>query len=373
MWTALRIVDGNGDAMTAAGDATTVAGGCGTADCDHGHRNSTLAEGTEPAVPVRPVAGPDLQRRTRPRQGHAGRRRPCPGQRPHQRRRPHHRAHAPGAAVAHRDGAPEPDRLPPTMARVGRAGGTALAVGDVFAEPPDARRDLPNDLPATDRTCTLTARAENDDDEVIGPVASPALRPRDARRDDVTGINDCFDANGLGLADACIVGFTALRQAAERQVVPTAQQPEAERVTGRPDLPGSRHPAVWGQLPARDGCPAFGEVVSLLNCGLPFRGCRSSRGRLAVHGAMALPPDAPRSSATGSDRRALRMGVPTTTFTAVNAPRPQVGEANCSAKAIRGARRRADRESEPDAPDGPSPVPRIPRRNSRVPNFCCLL
>ena len=156
--------------MTAAGDATTVAGGCGTADCDRGHRNSTLAEGPEPAVPVRPVAGPDLQRRTRPRQGHAGRRRPCPRQRPGRRRRPHHRAHAPGAAVAHRDGAPEPDRLPPTMARVGRAGGA------VFAEPPDARRDLPNDLPATDRTCTLTAWAENDDDEVIGPVASPALR-----------------------------------------------------------------------------------------------------------------------------------------------------------------------------------------------------
>ena len=94
----------------------------GTADHDRDNRNSTLAEGTEPAVPVRPVAGPDLQRRTRPRQGHAGCRRPCPRQRPDRRRRPHHRAHAPGAAVAHRDGA-------------------------VFAEPPDERRDLPTTSP----------------------------------------------------------------------------------------------------------------------------------------------------------------------------------------------------------------------------------
>ena len=153
MWTALRIVDGNGDAMTAAGDATTVAGGCGTADCDHGNRNSTLAEGREPAVPVRPVAGPDLQRRTRPRQGHAGRRRPCPRQRPGRRRRPHHRAHAPGAAVANRDGAPEPDR-----------------------------------------------------DEVISPVASPMVRPRDGLKA-ITDIDD----NGTGLTDACVVEFTVLK------------------------------------------------------------------------------------------------------------------------------------------------------------------
>ena len=169
------------------------------------------------------------------------------------------------------------------MARVGRAGGA------VFAAPPDARRDLPNDLPATDRTCTLTAWAENDDDEVIGPVASPTLRPRDARRDAITAITDCFDANGLGLADACIVGFTGLRQAAERQVVPTAQQPEAERVTGRPDIPGSRHTEGWRQLPAREGGPAFGEVVSWLNCGLPFRVCRSSRGPWLSMGRWPCP------------------------------------------------------------------------------------
>ena len=105
----------------------------------------------------------------------------------------------------------------------------------------------------------------------------------------ITGITDGFDANGLGLADACIVGFTALRQAAERWVVPTAQQPEAERVTGRPDIPGARHPAVWGQLPARDGGPACGEAVSLLNCGLPFRGCRSSRGPWLSMGRWPCP------------------------------------------------------------------------------------
>ena len=219
-----------------------------------------------------------------------------------------------------------------------------------------------NDLPATDRTGTLTARAENDEDAIIGPVASPTLRPRDARRDDITDINDGFDANGLGLADACIVGFTALKQAAERWVVPTAQQPEAERVTGRPDIPGARHTAGWGQRPAREGGPACGEAVSWLTRGLPFGACRRSRGPWLSMGRWPCPR-APRSSATGRDRRALRMGVPATTFTAGNAPRPQVGAANRAAKAVRVARRRAARESEPEAPDGPSPVPRIPPKN----------
>ena len=87
-----------------------------------------------------------------------------------------------------------------------------------------------------------------------------------------------------------------------------------------------------------------------------IQGMPAFSGPLDVHGATALPP-----------------GVPATAFTAVNEPRPQVGEANRAAKAVRVARRRADRESEPDAPDGPSPAPRMPRRNSKVPNCCCLL
>ena len=63
----------------------------------------------------------------------------------------------PGRAVASRDGALEPDQRPPTMVKVGGFGGTA--VGDVFAEPPDRHRNLPNDLLAGDRTCTITAWA----------------------------------------------------------------------------------------------------------------------------------------------------------------------------------------------------------------------
>ena len=43
----------------------------------------------------------------------------------------------------------EPGNLPPAMVKVGLGSGTAIAVGDMFAEPPDALRDLPNDLVST--------------------------------------------------------------------------------------------------------------------------------------------------------------------------------------------------------------------------------
>ena len=61
-----------------------------------------------------------------------------------------------------------------------------------------------------DTTCRIEAWAENDDDEPTSPVASLSLRPRDEFRVDITDIDDCFDTNGLGLTNTCIVEFTVL-------------------------------------------------------------------------------------------------------------------------------------------------------------------
>ena len=79
-----------------------------------------------------------------------------------------------GGAITNRDSTLEPDHLSPTMVMVGIGATLAHAVtaGDVFAEPPHEHRALPSDIFASNRTCTITAWAENDADEVISPVAS---------------------------------------------------------------------------------------------------------------------------------------------------------------------------------------------------------
>ena len=45
----------------------------------------------------------------------------------------------------------------------------AVTTGDVFSEPLRQHRDLPNDILASDGTCTITARAVNGEDEVASP------------------------------------------------------------------------------------------------------------------------------------------------------------------------------------------------------------
>ena len=66
---------------------------------------------------------------------------------------------------------------------------TATA-GTVFAEPPNEHRDFPIDTFGSDETYTISAWAINDDDEVISPVVTLKVRPKDtARGDDVDWIS----------------------------------------------------------------------------------------------------------------------------------------------------------------------------------------
>ena len=116
-----------------------------------------------------------------------------------------------GSAVANRDGALEPDNLPLTRVKVGWFGGTALAVGDVFAEPPDEHRDLPNDILANDGTCTSTAWAINGDDEIISPVATLKVRPVDTVHGAITGFRDAQLASPVVLTDLVSTEYTVLK------------------------------------------------------------------------------------------------------------------------------------------------------------------
>ena len=114
------------------------------------------------------------------------------------------------SAVTGRDGALEPDNLPLTMVKVGIAGGTSLAAGDVFAEPPDEHRDLPNDILESDGTYTITVWAVNGDNETISPVATLKVRPIDTDHGAVTGFRDYQLTSGVALTDLISTEFTVL-------------------------------------------------------------------------------------------------------------------------------------------------------------------
>ena len=74
----------------------------------------------------------------------------------------------------------------------------------VFARWPDAHRDFPVDVLASDETYAITAWAVNDDRDIISPVASLTVRPAD-RKVAVPGAA----AGELGLFD--YLGFTDVR------------------------------------------------------------------------------------------------------------------------------------------------------------------
>ena len=116
-----------------------------------------------------------------------------------------------GSAPANRDDAPEPDNLPLTMVKVGWFSGTALAVGDVFAEPPDEHRDLPNDILESDVTYTITAWAVNGGDEVISPVTTLKVRPVDTVHGAITGFRDYKLTSGVALTDLVSTEYTVLK------------------------------------------------------------------------------------------------------------------------------------------------------------------
>ena len=81
----------------------------------------------------------------------------------------------------------------------------------MFAEPPHRRRDLPNNLLATDRTCTITAWAVNGDSRGISPAAALKVCPVDTTRGAVTGFRDCQPTSTVDLTDLVSIVYTVLK------------------------------------------------------------------------------------------------------------------------------------------------------------------
>ncbi len=78
----------------------------------------------------------------------------------------------------------------------------------VYAEPPDAHRDFPIDVLASDQTYKFTAWAVNDKGDIISPVAALRVHPVD-KRTNITAINDYL--SNTGLTNVVLTQFTVLR------------------------------------------------------------------------------------------------------------------------------------------------------------------
>ena len=203
----IRILDADGDAVPAADDVATVASNYGSTNQGTPalrvpHKlflydiSSTLPLSFNPGpAPVRGTLGPDGYALVNVRISDNG-----------GVTLPMHVS----SAVANRDGALEPDNLPLTMVKVGIAGGTTLAVDDVFAEPPDEHRDLPNDILESDATYTITAWAVNKNNENISPVATLKVRPVDTHHGAITNFRDYQLASAVTLTDLVSTEFTVL-------------------------------------------------------------------------------------------------------------------------------------------------------------------
>lgn len=95
----------------------------------------------------------------------------------------------------------------------------------LYALPPDAHRDFPIDVLASDVTYTLTAWAVNEDGEVISPVATLKVRPQDrSYRDAIDTVQDYISLEEIvdgdnagkntGVTGLVLTAFTVLNQAA---------------------------------------------------------------------------------------------------------------------------------------------------------------
>ena len=101
--------------------------------------------------------------------------------------------------------------MPASMIRVNALGAAGtVAVGDLFAEPPNEHRDFPDDIIASDTSYTITAWAINDLDEVISPAATLKVRPIDTFHGPVTGFQDYLLTAPVNLDDLTTVQFTVL-------------------------------------------------------------------------------------------------------------------------------------------------------------------
>ena len=86
----------------------------------------------------------------------------------------------------------------------------AFGLNGVFAKWPDAHRDFPVDVLASDETYTITAWAVNDDRDVISPVASLTVHPAD--RKEAIGGDGLIDAlNFTAVGFVYVTDFTVLK------------------------------------------------------------------------------------------------------------------------------------------------------------------
>ncbi len=115
--------------------------------------------------------------------------------------------------TSHRNGQLEPDTVPASMTRVNALGaGGTVAVGDLFAEPPNEHRDFPDDIIASDMSYTITTWAINDLDEVISPTATLEVRSIDTLHGPITGFQDYLLTSPVDLDDLTTTQFTVLLQ-----------------------------------------------------------------------------------------------------------------------------------------------------------------
>ena len=130
------------------------------------------------------------------------------------------------SAVTRSGTAPNPNSVPLSTVRVDDITDVSdLAVAPegiadaVYAAPPDEHRDFPIDTFTSDETYTIAAWAINDDDEVISPIATLKVRPKDTDRDDVSNFQDYLNnlagateaANIVAVDDLTTTEFTVLK------------------------------------------------------------------------------------------------------------------------------------------------------------------
>ena len=100
------------------------------------------------------------------------------------------------------------------LATDNRPRGARLAVGQVYANPPDEHRDFPIDTLSSDVTYKITAWAVNEDDEVISPVATLNLRPIDETvtlGTGTAGLTDYLNTTAIPSGTLIVTEFTVLK------------------------------------------------------------------------------------------------------------------------------------------------------------------
>ncbi len=88
---------------------------------------------------------------------------------------------------------------------------SSFPANQVFAVPPDAHRDFPIDVLASDETYRFTAWAVNDTGDVISPVAALTVHPVDALITIASGGLDDYATTTSGVTALYVTRFTVLQ------------------------------------------------------------------------------------------------------------------------------------------------------------------